>query len=126
MFSVVDTGLPKSAAPVSGTVRAGREVFTTQIPKHPSTGQIVQGDIQVQTRQTLANLRQSIEAAGGTLKDVVQVLVFLVDAADAQGMNTVYSEFFSEPYPNRASVVVKELLSPGMRIELLAQARLPA
>ncbi|MGH7115485.1 MAG: RidA family protein [Steroidobacteraceae bacterium] len=124
MFVVVDTGLPKSPAPVSGTVRTDHEVFTAQIPKHPVSGKIVPGGIEVQARQALGNLRQSIEAAGGTLADVVQVLVFLIDAADAPGMNKVYTEFFREPYPNRATVVVKELLQPGMRIEMLVQARL--
>lgn len=122
MFSVVDTGLPKSKGPVSGMVKAGPMVFTAQIPKDAVTGEVVAGDIKVQTRRTLENLRQSVTAAGGTLRDVAQVLVYLVEAKDAAGMNEVYREFFAEPFPNRATVVVKELLVPGMRIELVAYA----
>jgi 2-iminobutanoate/2-iminopropanoate deaminase len=49
--------------------------------------------------------------------------VFLVDRADAPGMNAVYREFFTQqPYPVRATVVVKELLADGLRVEMLATA----
>lgn len=61
-------------------------------------------------------------AAGGTLADVVQVQVFLVEKADLAGMNKVYAEFFNEPYSVRATVVVKELLAKGLGIEILAHA----
>lgn len=122
MYETVDTGLAASKGPVSGTVRSGPFVFTAQVPKDPASGAIIPGDIRTQTRRALDNLQQSIAAAGGTLRDVAQVQIFLVDAADAAGMNEVYAEFFSAPYPNRATVVVKELLAPGMRIELTATA----
>lgn len=56
----------------------------------------------------------------------MMVQVFIVDAADARGMNEVWREVFSEPFPCRATVVVKELLSPGMRIEMVATAHLGA
>lgn len=124
MFDVVETGIARSKGPVSGTVRKGNLVITAQIPKDPGTGAVVQGDIETQTRRTLANLRMAIEAAGGTLADVMLVQVYLVDPADAAGMNRVYAEVFAEPFPCRATVVVKELLAPGMRIEIVAQAQL--
>ena len=97
-------------------------VFTAQIPKDPKTGALVPGDIKIQTHRALENLRQSVTAAGGTLRDVTQVIIYLVEAADAPGMNEVYRKFFAEPYPSRATVVVKELLVTGMRIELVAYA----
>jgi enamine deaminase RidA (YjgF/YER057c/UK114 family) len=122
MFEVVDTGIMPSKGPISGTVKRGPLVMTAQIPKDPITGAIVQGDIEVQTRRTLDNLRMAVEAAGGTLGDVMQVLIYLVDPADAAGMNRIYAEAFKAPYPNRATVVVKELLAPGMRIEIVATA----
>lgn len=56
------------------------------------------------------------------MADVAQITIFLTDAADAAGMNEVYAEAFSAPYPNRATVVVKELLSPGMKIEMVVHA----
>jgi 2-iminobutanoate/2-iminopropanoate deaminase len=75
-------------------------------------------------RQTLSNLKQAIEAGGGTLRDVAQVIVYLVHASDGPGMNEVYKEFFKEPYPSRATIVVKELMGPTMRVELIAHANL--
>jgi enamine deaminase RidA (YjgF/YER057c/UK114 family) len=99
-------------------------VLTAQVPKDPVTGAIVQGDIEVQTRRTLANLKMAVEAAGGTLADAMLVQIYLIDPADSAGMYRVYAETFSEPYPCRTTVVVKELLSPGMRIELVATMQL--
>lgn len=122
MFEVVDTGIAASPAPVSGTVRRGPFVMTAQIPKDPATGKIVEGDITVQARRTLENLRMAVAAAGGTLADVMRLEVFLIDSGDASALNSVWKEFFSEPWPCRATVVVKQLLSPGMRIELTATA----
>jgi enamine deaminase RidA (YjgF/YER057c/UK114 family) len=63
-----------------------------------------------------------VRAAGGTLADIVDVRVFLIDRNDAKGMNAVYAEFFAKPYPVRATVVVKELLAEGLRIEITATA----
>jgi len=124
MFTVVDTGLAPSKGPVNGTVRAGNVIYTAQVPRDPRTGEMTGGDITVQMRQTLTNLKQAIEAAGGTLEDIAQVLIYLVDAADGPGMNEVYKEFFKPPYPSRATVVVKELMGPTMRVELIAHAHL--
>ena len=63
-------------------------------------------------------------AAGGSLADVTQVLIYLTDPADFNQMNQVYREFFSPPYPNRATVIVAALLVPGMRIEIVVHAHL--
>lgn len=126
MFEAVKTGLVPSKGPISGTVRKGPLVITAQIPKDPVTGKIVQGDIAVQTRRTLENLRIAMEGAGGSLADVMMVQVFIVEGTDARAMNEVWREVFSEPFPCRATVVVKDLLSPGMRIEIVATAHLGA
>jgi 2-iminobutanoate/2-iminopropanoate deaminase len=123
MFEVVETGLARTKnIPLNGTVRAGKFVYTSQIPKDPATAQLIRGDIEVQTRRLLLNLKQSMEAAGGSLADVCQVIVFLIDSADFPEMNKVYTEIFSTPYPNRSVVVVKELLAPGMRVEMVTHA----
>lgn len=124
MFEAVRTRLAPSKGPISGVVRKGPLVITAQIPKDPETGAIIPGDISEQTRRVLANLRLAMEGAGGTLADVMLVQVYLIDAADAPAMNAVWREVFAEPYPCRATVVVKELLAPGMRIELIATAHL--
>lgn len=63
-----------------------------------------------------------MKAVGGLLADVAQVQIFLVSTDDAAGMNSVYSEMMPKPYPSRATVVVKELLSPIMRVEMTVVA----
>ena len=124
MIEVINTGIAPSSSPVNDCIRVGRQVWLVVIAEDPATGEIVDGDIEKQTRQTLTNLDQAIRAAGGTLADIVQVQVFLIDKADAAGMNRVYAEFFKKPYPVRATVVVNELLAAGLRIEITATAML--
>ena len=121
-FETIATGIAPSSAPVSDANRAGNHVWLVAIAEDPQTGEIVAGGIEAQTRQTLKNLDQAIRAAGGTLADVVNVQVFLIDRADAKGMNAVYREFFTAPYPVRATVVVKELVAEGLRVEMTATA----
>ena len=124
MFEAVKTRVVSGKVPTSGVVRKGPLVMTAHIPKDPTSGQVVSGDIVVQTRRTLDNLRITMEDAGGSLADVMFVQVFLTSAADAPGMNTAWREFFKEPFPGRATVVVKELLAPGAAIEIAATAHL--
>lgn len=119
-FETIATGIAPSSAPVSDANRAGNHVWLVAIAEDPLTGDIVPGGIEEQTRRTLLNLDQAIRAAGGTLADIVDLRVFLIDRADAKGMNAVYREFFTAPYPVRATVVVKELLADGLRIEITA------
>ena len=122
-FESIATGIAPSSAPISDANRAGNLVWLVAIAEDPVTGEIIQGGIEAQTRQTLKNLDQAVRAAGGTLSDIVDVRVFLVDRADAKGMNAVYAEFFTtKPYPVRATVVVKELLADGLRVEMTATA----
>ena len=122
MIERIETGIAPSSAPVSDAVRAGKQVWLVAIAEDPATGEIVDGDIEVQTRRTVQNLEIAVRAAGGTLADIVQVQVFLIEKTDSAGMNRVYAEFFKPPYPVRATVVVKQLLAAGLRIEMLATA----
>lgn len=123
MIEVIDTGIAPSSGPINDCVRAGNHVWMVVLSENPDTGEIVTGDIELQTRQTLDNLRQAVNAAGGELTNIVQVQIFLTDSADAPGMNKVYAEYFNvKPYPIRATVVVKELLAKGLKIELTATA----
>ena len=118
----IPTGIAPSSSPVSDAVRVGKQLWLVAIAEDPESGEIVGGGIESQTRRTLQNLEMAVHAAGGTLANVVQVQVFLVDSADAAGMNEVYRGFFAAPYPVRATVVVKELLAAGLRVEMLATA----
>ncbi|HEY0033664.1 MAG TPA: Rid family hydrolase [Devosia sp.] len=119
MIEKVDVGMAPSNAPVSDCVRAGKQVWLVAIAEDPATGEIVRGDILIQTRRSLDNLKSAMIAAGGTLADITQVQIFLTDKADAAGMNAVYREYFSEPYPVRATVIAG-LLAEGLKVEVLA------
>jgi enamine deaminase RidA (YjgF/YER057c/UK114 family) len=121
-FETIPTGIAPSTSPVSDANRAGRHVWLVAIAEDPVTGEIVPGGIEAQTRRTLMNLEIAVRAAGGALSDVVAVHVFLIDRGDAEGMNAVYREFFHAPFPVRATVVVKELLANGLRVEMTATA----
>ena len=122
MREEIDTGLPSLGQPFSWAIRDGEMVYTSHGPV-TQDGKILQGDITAQAELTLGNLRRAIEAAGGTLDDVRQVQLYLLDAADMKPVDAVYARFFTAPYPSRATAVVAALVAPGMRIELLATAR---
>lgn len=101
---------PKAIGPYSQAVRAGQLLFVSgQVPLDPATGQIVDGDISAQTRRVFANLGAVLAAGGRSFADVVRTTVFLADMNDFAAVNAVYGEFFSEPYPARATVQVARL-----------------
>ncbi|MCP6423689.1 RidA family protein, partial [Klebsiella pneumoniae] len=77
-------------------------LFTAHGPVRPD-GSIDTGPIEDQARLTFANLRQAVQAAGGTLADVTQVLIYMTDVQDTKAIDAVYREFFEAPYPNRSS-----------------------
>ena len=122
MIERIETGIAPSSAPVNDAIKAGSQVWLVAIAEDPVTGDIVEGGIEAQTRRTLQNLEIVVKAAGGTLANIVQVQIFLIDSTDAAGMNAVYREYFRQPYPVRATVVVKELLVKGLLIEMTATA----
>ncbi|MHA6728782.1 RidA family protein [Devosia sp. A369] len=122
MIEKIETGIAPSSSPINDAVRAGKQVWLVAIAEDPVTGEIVEGGIEAQARRCIQNLEIGIKAAGGSLANLVMLQIFLIDSADAKGMNVVYREFFTQqPYPVRATVVVKELLAKGLRIEITAQ-----
>ena len=101
---------PKALGPYSQAIEAGGMVFASgQVPIDPATDQFVSGGIKEQTRQSLTNARSRLQQAGTDLSHVVKTTVFLADMADFAAMNEVYAEFFSQPYPARSAVAVKQL-----------------
>ena len=102
---------PAAIGPYSQAVDSGCGlVFVSgQLPIDPATGAFPEGDVKVQTRQSLANARAILESAGLSLKNVVKTTVFLADMADFASMNEVYSQFFTAPFPARSAVAVKTL-----------------
>ena len=119
MKEVLDCGLPELAQPFSWVVRSKGMVFTAHGPVRLDAS-IDTGPVEQQARLTFDNLRRAMQAAGGTLEDVTQVLIYLTDIADMRAVDAVYREYFSAPYPNRSSVAVSALAVPGMKIEIVA------
>lgn len=126
MKQVIDVGLPALKQPFSWAVKAtGAMLFTAHGPVR-NDGTIDTGTIEAQTRLTFENLRRAVQAAGGTMADVTQVLIYMTDVADMPAIDAVYREFFKAPYPNRSSAAVAALVVPGMKIEIVAYAMVPA
>jgi reactive intermediate/imine deaminase len=108
----------------SVAIRAEDEVFVSGMTGiKPGTQEIVAGGIAAQTRQTLENIRTSLESAGATMRDVVECTVFLKDMADYAAMNRVYIEFFPIDPPARATLAVSALPRPAALVEIKCSAR---
>lgn len=86
---------------------------------------LIEGGVGPETRQTLENLQAVIQAAGGTLADMVKCTVFLADINDYAAMNEVYLEFFGENPPAR-SAMAGSGLALGALVEIECIARDPA
>ena len=113
---------PAAIGPYSQAVKAGNMLFVSgQIPIDPATGAFAGKDIVSQTRQSLTNVKNILEAAGYALTDVVKTTVLLADIADFAAMNAVYAEFFTGDCPARACFAVKDL-PKGALVEIEAIA----
>lgn len=119
---IVTNTAPAAIGPYSQAIRMGNMVFLSgQIPLHPATGEIVQGDIKVQTRQVLENLKCILEAAGSSLDKVVKTTIFMKDLNDYAAVNDVYREYFPHKPPARAAVQAAKLpRDAGVEIEAIA------
>lgn len=115
---------PKAIGPYSVAVSTGCLIYTSgQLGLDPATGNLVEGGVQVQTRQALENIKNVLEAAGTTLENVIKTTVFLQDIAEFAQMNSVYAEFFTADQPARSAVQVAALPKGGaVEIEVVATA----
>lgn len=118
-MKTLDVGLPQHSQPFSWAVQTRSITFTAHGPIRPD-GSLDDGSIEQQTRLTFDNLKRTAEAAGGSLRDVAQVLIYMKDVADMPKIDAIYREYFSAPWPNRSSVGVAGFAHPGMRIEIVA------
>jgi 2-iminobutanoate/2-iminopropanoate deaminase len=111
MNEVVSTDeAPGAIGPYSQAIKAGGMVFCSgQIPIDPATGQFVSDDVAEQTEQVFKNLEAVLKAAGCTFANVVKTTVFLADMNDFAAMNEVYSRFFTDNKPARATVQAARL-----------------
>ena len=113
---------PAAIGPYSQAVIAGNLVFTAgQIALDPATGQIVQGDVTVQTERVMRNLTAVLESAGANWTAVVKTTVYLQDMADFPRVNEVYGRMIGDARPARSTVQVSAL-PRGVLVEIDAVA----
>ncbi|MFC1696534.1 RidA family protein [Pseudomonadota bacterium] len=111
---------PAAIGPYSQAVKHGNTVYLSgQIALNPETMEVVSGDISAQAHRVFLNLRAVCEAAGGSLDDIVKVNIYMTNLGDFATVNQVMAEYFSEPYPARATVGVAAL-PLGVEVEVEA------
>lgn len=114
---------PDAIGPYSQAVAAGGYVFTSaQIGLDPATGQLVDGGVEAQTRQVMANLAAVLAAAGLTFADVVKTTIFLIDMNDFAAVNAVYGDSFEDGRKPARTTVAVAALPRGARVEIEAIA----
>ena len=110
---VLPTNLPFSEA-----VRVGNLLFLSgQLGNQPGTLELVPGGIKAEARQTMENIKTSLDAHGYSMRDLVKCTVMLADIAEWAAFNEVYKSFFSGRYPARSALGVNGL-ALGARVEV--------
>jgi len=123
-LEIVDTDrAPRAIGPYSQAVVADGWIFCSgQIALDPAGGEVVGGEVSLQTDQVMKNLATVLQAGGASLATVAKTTVFLVDMADFAAMNEVYGRHFGDHRPARATVAVAGL-PRGVRVEIECVAR---
>ncbi len=118
----IKTELFASKAPLEWAITANNTLYTAQIPID-ETGKVVEGGIEAQTRKTFENLVHTLECAGISTNEVLQVLIYVTDREYLATVNKVYAEYFTAPFPNRAAVIVAGLAREEMLVEFVVYAQ---
>ena len=109
---------PAALGTYSQAIKTGKLVFISgQVPLDPATGELVDGGIEAEIAQTFDNFEAVVQAAGGSLEQVVKLSVFLVDLAHFQLVNAEMEKRFKQPFPARAAVQVTAL-PKGVQVEV--------
>lgn len=113
---------PPAVGPYNHGVRVGDLLFCAgQIPLDPASGNLVSGDIKVQTECALQNVKAILDDQKLTFAHVVKSTVFLANLADFTGMNEVYARYFTSDFPARSTVQVAALPKGALvEIEVIA------
>jgi 2-iminobutanoate/2-iminopropanoate deaminase len=110
----------------SRAVVFGKVVFVAGVMgTKPGTRDLASPDFEGQCRQALDSLKASVEAAGSSMDKVLKCTCFLTEASDFETMNKVYRGYFPADPPARSTVIVKELVAPGAKIEIDCVTCLP-
>jgi 2-iminobutanoate/2-iminopropanoate deaminase len=113
---------PPAVGPYNHAIRSGDLLFCAgQIPIDPATGDIVAGDIKVQTQRVLENVKAILDDQELTFGNVVKSTVFLTNLGDFGGMNEVYAKYFTADFPARSTIQVAALpKGASVEIEVIA------
>lgn len=113
---------PTAVGPYNHAVRVGDLLFCAgQIPIEPATGNLVEGDIKVQTERVLQNVKAILDDQQLTFANVVKSTVFLTDLANFAGMNEIYAKYFTGDFPARSTIQVAALpKAASVEIEVIA------
>jgi 2-iminobutanoate/2-iminopropanoate deaminase len=108
---VVQTdGAPKAIGPYSQAIQAGGFLFLSgQIPLDPRTGELIKGDIDLQTKRVLENIKGVLESQKLGMEDVVKVTIFLKNIENFNQVNEIYGTYFPTSPPARSTVEVARL-----------------
>ena len=112
---------PKPVGPYSQAVSVDGWLFVSgQLPIDPETGKLVEGDFKEKVRRVMENIKAIVEAAGGTLRNVVKVTVYLGDISKFSEFNEVYSEYFKDHKPARSVVEAGIPKDAGLEVDVVA------
>jgi 2-iminobutanoate/2-iminopropanoate deaminase len=122
MEAIQTDAAPIVDAPLSqAIVHDGTVYVSGQVPVDPSTGEVVNGDIEKQVNQCFDNIEAILEAAGSSLDRVLRATVFMTDTNDFESINRAYAARVSEPFPARSAVEVSDLaIDIDIEIEVTA------
>lgn len=120
---IATAAAPAALGPYSQGIVAGGFFFASgQVPIDPATGELAGQTVEAQARQVFANLGQVLTAAGCGFADVLKTTVFLTDLANFAEVNSIYAEYFVEPFPARSCVQIAALPKGSLlEVELIAK-----
>ncbi|MDE0283051.1 MAG: RidA family protein [Gammaproteobacteria bacterium] len=122
MKEIIKTHLP-DLGPIEWAVKSDNVLYATMVPMNED-GSIELGEAEAQVALTFENIKKTMEIAGGSTKDITMIQVFLTDLQYSRQVNELWTRYFEEPYPNRATIIVSGLVAPGMIIECCFHAHL--
>ncbi len=107
---IISKKVPAAIGPYSPALKIGNLVFVSgQLPIDPVIGEIVKGDIEVQARRSLENLKAVLESYSIGMENVVKTTIFLKDMNNFSRINKIYGEYFTDQFPARSCVEVSRL-----------------
>ena len=118
---VQTSNAPKATGPFSQAIISGNLVFTSGQVYLTKEGKLLEGSTEEQTHQVMENLKAILESAGTSFADVVKTTIYVADMSLYGKINEIYGSYFSDPFPARETVCVRELpLGAKLEISMVA------